>query len=86
MIVAELCVYAFFLLLAWTGLVVLDVLEGDTLVSLPEISVQITQSVIPIGAALFLVCETVSMPGHWRKLRAGISHEIPPVAREESAP
>ncbi len=86
MIVAELCVYAFFLVLAWTGLVVLDVLEGDTLVSLPEVSVQITQSVIPIGAALFLVCETVSLPGHWRKLRAGISHEIPSVAREEPAP
>lgn len=86
MIVAELCVYAFFLVLAWTGLVVLDVLEGDTLVSLPEVSVQITQSVIPIGAALFLVCETLTLPGHWRKLRAGISHEIPPVGPEESAP
>ena len=86
MVVAELCVYAFFLLLAWTGLVVLDVLEGDTLVSLPEISVQLTQSGIPTGAALFLVCETVTLPGHWRKLRAGISHEIPPVGPEESAP
>ena len=86
MIVAELCVYAFFLLLAWTGLVVLDVLEGDTLVSLPEISVQITQSVIPIGAALFLVCETLTLPGHWHRLRAGISHEVPPVGPEESAP
>ncbi len=47
---------------------------------------QITQSVIPIGAALFLVCETLTLPGHWRRLRAGISHEVPPVGPEESAP
>jgi len=85
-VIAEVCVYAFFLLLAWTGLVVLDVLEGDTLVSLPEVSVQITQSIIPIGAVLFLVCETLSLPDHWRKLKAGISHEIPPIDLEESAP
>lgn len=81
-IVAEVCVYSFFLLLAWTGWVVLRVLAGDTLVSLPEVSVQITQSVIPIGAVLFLICETLSLPGHWRKLRAGISHELPPVDPE----
>jgi len=85
-VISEICVYAFFLLLAWTGLVVLDVLEGDSLVSLPEVSVQITQSVIPIGAVLFLICETLSLPNHWRKLKAGISHEIPPVDPEESAP
>ncbi len=81
-IVAELCVYAFFLLLAWTGWVVLRVLEGDTLVSLPEVSVQLTQSVIPIGAVLFLICETLSLPAHWRRVRAGISHELPPLDTE----
>jgi TRAP-type C4-dicarboxylate transport system permease small subunit len=85
-IVAEVCVYAFFLLLAWTGWVVLRVLEGDTLVSLPEVSVQITQSVIPIGAVLFLICETLSLPDHWRRLRAGISHDAPPIEPEEPAP
>ena len=81
-VISEVCVYAFFLLLAWTGMVVLDVLQGDTLVSLPEVSVQITQSVIPIGAVLFLVCETLSLPGYWRRLRAGLSHELPPVDPE----
>ncbi len=81
-VIAEVCVYAFFLMLAWTGLVVLDVLEGDSLVSLPGVSVQITQSVIPIGALLFLVCETLSLPDHWRRLQAGISHELPPVDPE----
>ncbi len=82
-IVAEACVYAFFLLLAWTGWVVLKVLEGDTLVSLPEVSVQITQSVIPIGAVLFLLCETLSLPTHWHRLRAGLSHELPEIEPED---
>ncbi len=63
--------------LAWTGGVVIEVLERDTLVSLPEVSVQITQSVIPIGAVLFIVCEALSLPGYWRALRTGMSHETP---------
>ena len=69
--ISEACVFAFFGVLAWTGWVVLVVLEGDTLVSLPEVSVQITQSVIPIGALLFLLCEAVSLPGYWRRVRVG---------------
>ena len=82
-VVAEACVYFFFLLLAWTGWVVLRVLEGDTLVSLPEVSVQLTQSVIPIGAVLFLLCETLSLPAHWRRVRAGLSHELPEIEPED---
>lgn len=86
-IVAEACVAGFFVLLAWTGWIVLEVLEGDTLVSLPSVSVQITQSVIPIGAVLFLLCEALSLPDYWRNLRAGIRAEVaddPPV-RDEPA-
>jgi hypothetical protein len=49
--------------------VVLVVLAGDTLVSLPDVSVQLTQSVIPIGACLFILCEALSLPDHWRALR-----------------
>jgi len=70
-VVAEVFVFSFFAILAWTGWTVLRVLAGDTLVSLPQVSVQITQSVIPIGAALFILCEAVSLPGYWRRLRDG---------------
>ncbi len=77
-VVAETCVIGFFAMLAWTGWVVLLVLAGDTLVSLPEISVQITQSVIPIGAALFIVCQLLSLPGHWRDLGRPMVDEYPP--------
>ena len=74
-VIAEVCVFGFFAVLAWTGWVVLLVLEGDNLVSLPEVSVQITQSVIPITAVLFIICEALSLPEYWRRISAGLSHD-----------
>jgi TRAP-type C4-dicarboxylate transport system permease small subunit len=76
-VVAEVFVFGFFIVLAWTGWVVVRVLAGDTLVSLPDVSVQITQSVIPVGAVLFILCEAVSLPGYWRQVRRGIDDEAP---------
>ncbi|MDP2621587.1 MAG: TRAP transporter small permease subunit [Hyphomicrobiales bacterium] len=70
---AEALVLAFFAALAWAGFEVVQVLKGDTLVSLTWVSVQFTQSVIPIGAALFIVAELMSLPGYWRYVRQGIS-------------
>ena len=60
--IGELFVFAFFILLAWSGYQVLLVLRGDTLVSLPEVPIQLTQSVIPIGAILFLIAEVLTLP------------------------
>ncbi len=61
-LLAEVVVIGFFLILAWYGYIVLVVLEGDTLISLPWISTQVTQSVIPIGAVLFIIAELLNMP------------------------
>ena len=77
-VIAESCVIAFFALLAWTGWIVLQVLEGDTLVSLPEVSVQITQSVMPIGAMLFILCQVLSIPAYWRDLGTPMVDEHAP--------
>lgn len=74
-IFAELVFLAFFLLLAWAGWEVLQVLEGDNLVSLRWVPVQFTQSVIPIGAVLFIVCELLSVPEYLRMVAAGQSAE-----------
>jgi len=41
---------------------VLDVLATDFLVSIPEVSVMYTQSVIPIGATLFVIAELLRLP------------------------
>lgn len=59
---AETCVLGFFVLMAWVGWSVMDVLATDYLVSLPEVSVKYTQSVIPIGAALFIIAQLLNLP------------------------
>ena len=67
----EACVIAFFALLAWTGWQLLQVLQGIQLVSLPWVPVQLTQSVIPLGAALFIVAQLLSLPEVLRRAREG---------------
>jgi TRAP-type C4-dicarboxylate transport system permease small subunit len=59
---AEVFVFAFFVLLAWVGDSVLEILAGDTLVSLPAVSVAYAQSVIPISAVLFIVAQGLALP------------------------
>lgn len=81
-IVSEVLVIGFFVLLAKTGLEVLEVLEGETLVSLTWVPVTLTQSVIPIGAVLFIVAELLSFPDYWRVTAQGISLEHPEVHEE----
>lgn len=66
-VIAEILVFSFFALTAWIGWEVLQILEGSTLVSLPEVSEQVAQSVIPIGAVLFIIAEALSLPDAWRK-------------------
>jgi TRAP-type C4-dicarboxylate transport system permease small subunit len=68
---AEACVIGFFIALALLGLEVLEVLEGDTLVSLPEVGTEFTQSVIPIGAILFICAELLNLPTIIKEARDG---------------
>jgi TRAP-type C4-dicarboxylate transport system permease small subunit len=52
----------FFGLLTVVGIQVVDILKGDTLVSLPQIPLQLTDSVIPIASALFVIAELIRLP------------------------
>ena len=61
-VLAQLATIAFFLLMGWTGYEVLGVLEGDHLVSLPEVPVSWVQSVVPISAVLIVIAEIVTLP------------------------
>lgn len=70
-VISEAVVIGFFILLAWVGWRVLLVLKYDFLISLPEISTQYTQSVIPIGAALFVLAQVLSIPDAWRRIISG---------------
>ncbi len=53
----EVVVLGFLVLLTWAGWQVMGILEGTTLVSLPWVPARVSQSVIPIGAVLFIIAE-----------------------------
>jgi TRAP-type C4-dicarboxylate transport system permease small subunit len=75
LVLAELVALTFFILMAWAGFKVLEVLQGSYLVSLTWVPVQFTQSVIPIGACLFILCQLLSLPDYWRATMRGVSLE-----------
>lgn len=77
-IISEFLVLFFFVLLAWSGIAVLQILEGETLVSLTWVPISITQSIIPIGAVLFIAAELLSLPDYWRDVMAGrsVEHQV----------
>ena len=80
--VAEALTAAFFVLLAWAGFTVIAILGGMSLVSLTWVPVSFTQSVIPIGALLFLICQALSLPEYWRKTAEGVSLEHAEIEEE----
>ncbi len=84
-LLGESIVLLFFILMARAGFQVLDVLQGSYLVSLTWVPVQLTQSVIPIGAILFIICQLLSLPDYWVKTRAGISLEHAEIEEEVDA-
>ncbi|PKQ11227.1 MAG: C4-dicarboxylate ABC transporter permease [Alphaproteobacteria bacterium HGW-Alphaproteobacteria-1] len=81
-LVGEGLVLVFFVLMARAGFQVLEVLAGDRLVSLTWVPVQFTQSVIPVGAILFIICQLLSLPDYWAKTALGISLEHAEIEEE----
>ncbi len=67
-IARELVVVGFFVLVAWAGWQVLQILQGIYLTSLPSVPARLTQSVIPISAVLFIVAELLSLAELWPRL------------------
>ncbi len=68
-LLAEFIVIGFFALMGWLGVEVLLILEGDTMISLPEVPTAFTQSVIPIGAVLFIIAQLLTLPDALDKAR-----------------
>ncbi|MDQ3458051.1 MAG: TRAP transporter small permease [Deinococcota bacterium] len=79
-IVSEVLIIAFFALMAYMGWYVLEFFEGMRLTSLRWVPLRFTQSVIPIGAALFILAQLFNLPQVWREAK-GLApvhhHEIP---------
>jgi TRAP-type C4-dicarboxylate transport system permease small subunit len=70
LIIGEILVIGFFLLLAWVGMQVLYILGGDNLTSLTWVPTRLTQSVIPIGALLFVIGQLLSLPEMWHQAKS----------------
>lgn len=58
-VVREVVIVGFFVLIAWAGFKVMLILGGHALISLPWVPARLTQSVIPVGAILFILAELV---------------------------
>jgi TRAP-type C4-dicarboxylate transport system permease small subunit len=71
-VVAQLCVLAFFVLLAWVGFSILGILASDRLVSLPGVSVAYAHSVIPISAVLIVIGQLLVFPEVLRDARGEV--------------
>ena len=68
---AQAVTLAFFLVLAWTGYSVLEILATDRLVSLPAVSVAWAQSVIPVSAVLIIIAQVLVFPEIVSEARRG---------------
>lgn len=77
-LVAEAITISFFIVLGYTGWMVVSILEGSTLISLPEISMQLTQSVIPIASAMFILAELLELPEIIKSAKSDgfVDHEL----------
>ena len=74
-VVGESVVIGFFAVVGWGGWYLFDIFGSETLVSLQWVTLRFTQSVIPVGSALFVLAEFMSIPDAWRKARQGIDYE-----------
>jgi TRAP-type C4-dicarboxylate transport system permease small subunit len=89
LVVAEAVVLSFFALVAWVGWRLFEIAEGDRLVSLPWVPLRVAQSIVPIGAVLFLAAEALSLPAAWReaaRARPAAPHGAPPGTAPAQAP
>lgn len=81
-VLAELIVYTVFVSMAWAGWFVLQVMAGETLVSLDWVPLQFTQSVVPIGCVLFILAQILSTPDAWARVVAGLDVEAEEIEAE----
>jgi TRAP-type C4-dicarboxylate transport system permease small subunit len=60
-IFAQIVVIGFFALVGTMGAMILPILATDSMSSVPSITMDILQSVIPISAALILIAEVMTL-------------------------
>lgn len=79
---SESVVYLVLISMAWAGFYVLRIMAGDGLISLPWVSLQFTQSVVPVGCVLFVIAQILSTPESWARVMAGRDREAEEIREE----
>jgi C4-dicarboxylate transporter, DctQ subunit len=84
LVVQEVAVIGFFAILGAWGVRVLQLLGGETLVTV-DVPVRLTQSVIPIGAVLFIFAELLNLPDRiaWARGKPAAAAGAAPDAAKE---
>ncbi|MCS2609820.1 TRAP transporter small permease [Halomonas dongshanensis] len=77
-LLAEAITIGFFIFLGLASYQVMLILEGVSMISLPAISMQVTQSAIPVASVLFIIAELLRLPDVLRSARGRgfIDHEL----------
>jgi len=60
-IVSKIVIYGFFALMTYYGLIVIKLIQGETLTTLEWVPQSLVQSVIPVGSFLFMLSETLRL-------------------------
>lgn len=60
-VISQLIVIVFFAMLGWYGMEIMPILATDFMSSLPDVSMAVAQSVIPISAVLILIGESLAL-------------------------
>ena len=81
-VLSEAVVYAVLISLTYAGWYVLRVMAGENLVSLDWVSLQFTQSVLPVGLGLFILAQILSTPEAWERVLAGRDVESEEIEQE----
>ncbi|WP_447555368.1 TRAP transporter small permease [Vreelandella sp. EE22] len=77
-LLAEAITIGFFVFLGLASYQVILILDGVNMVSLPSISMQLTQSAIPVASVLFIIAELLRLPDIIKQARGKgfIDHEL----------
>ncbi|PMR73319.1 TRAP transporter small permease [Billgrantia endophytica] len=86
-LLAEAITIGFFIFLGLASYQVILILEGVNMISVPAISMQLTQSAIPIASALFIIAELLRLPDVIKSAKGAgfIDHELEEVGIDADA-
>ena len=74
-VIVEIIFVATFLVVAWAGWAILAIFGDDSLVSLPWLSLAVTQSILPISAVLIVIARLLTLPERWQQTLSGTDPE-----------